>query len=202
MAKRRRAHDVHGREEFVAILDTSAWVRDILVLLAACPGPDLWLGAGTLRDLVWDTRFGDGFDPTRLRDVDVVYFDPDTAQVDHGERLEAELGNERPDVPWDVKNQAAVHLWYEDRFGVKVPPLQSIEDAVATWPEYATCVAVRLARDQHLELLAPHGLTDLLGGVWRRNPRRVTVDEYHLRLARKRPTDRWPDITVVEEPPA
>lgn len=202
MASSRRDQDLHGTDEFLEILDTSRWVQDILALLGARPGPDLWLGAGTLRDLVWDTKFGNGFDPTKLRDVDIVYFDADTARLDNGERLEAELRGERPDVPWDVKNQAAVHRWYEDRFGVKVPPLRSLDEAVATWPEYATCVAVRLAHDHRLELLAPHGLNDLLNGVWRRNPRRVSVDEYHRRLARKRPTDRWPGVTVVEEPRA
>lgn len=160
MASSRRDQDLHGTEEFLEILDTSRWVQDILALLGARPGPDLWLGAGTLRDLVWDTKLGNGFDPTKLRDVDVVYFDADTARLDDGERLEA----------------------------------------VATWPEYATCVAVRLAHDHRLELLAPYGLNDLLNGVWRRNPRRVSVDEYHRRLARKRPNDRWPGVTVVEEP--
>jgi uncharacterized protein len=38
-------------------------------------------------------------------------------------------------VPWEAKNQAAVHLWYERRFGQAVGPLTSIAEAVATWPE-------------------------------------------------------------------
>ena len=46
-----------------------------------------------------------------------------------------------PDVPWEVTNQAHVHLWFEEHFGHAVPPLSSLSDAVASWPEYATSVA-------------------------------------------------------------
>jgi hypothetical protein len=44
---------------------------------------------------------------------------------------------------------------------------------------------------------APLGLDDLLGMVHRRNPRRVSAEEYHRRLASKRIAERWPRVTVV-----
>jgi hypothetical protein len=47
----------------------------------------------------------------------------------------------RPDVPWEVKNQAAVHLWYEQRFAYAVPRLESIEEAVGTCPRPLASVA-------------------------------------------------------------
>jgi hypothetical protein len=37
--------------------------------------------------------------------------------------------------------------------GPPVPPLTSVHDAVATWPEFAICVAVRAAG--HVEVCAP-----------------------------------------------
>jgi hypothetical protein len=58
-------------------------------------------------------------------------------------------------------------------------------------------VAVRLAGDDRIEVCAPLGLTDLLGGVWRRNPRRVSLDRSRARLARHRPEQRWPGVTVI-----
>jgi uncharacterized protein len=48
------------------------------------------------------------------------------------------------ETSWDVTNQAAVRLWYPDVFGVDVEPLTPSADVVATWPETATAVAVRL----------------------------------------------------------
>jgi hypothetical protein len=62
--------------------------------------------------------------------------------------LGVQLNQLFPDTDWDVKNQAAVHLWYERRFGYAVPPLHSVEDAVATWPEqqlpspYGSCQTI------------------------------------------------------------
>src|SRR6266545_2969679 len=44
---------------------------------------------------------------------------------------------------------------------------------------------------------APWGLADLLGIVCRRNPRRVTVEEYRRRVAAKRIAERWPGVTIV-----
>jgi hypothetical protein len=37
-------------------------------------------------------------------------------------RLAAVLHARAPDLPWEAKNQAAVHLWYPRRFGVEVAP--------------------------------------------------------------------------------
>ena len=90
-----------------------------------------------------------------------------------------------------------MHLWYPRKFGVEVEPLRSSAEAVATWPETATAVALHLDRDDRLTVVAPCGLDDLLGLVHRRNPRRVTVEEYERRLAAKRITERWPRVTVV-----
>lgn len=100
-------------------------------------------------------------------------------------------------MPWEATNQAAVHTWYHQYFGG--PPVESfgsVHDAVATWPETATCVAVRQLPDG-IEVCAPHGLADLLDGVWRVNPVRVTPAISMARLARQRVRARWPRVTVV-----
>jgi hypothetical protein len=100
-------------------------------------------------------------------------------------------------VRWDAKNQAAVHTWYPRRFGLAVEPLASAADGVATWPETATAVALRLHHDGALEVTAPWGLYDLLRGVCRRNPTRVSLDEYHRRLAAKQVATRWPRVRII-----
>jgi len=100
-------------------------------------------------------------------------------------------------VPWDAKNQAAVHTWYGRVFGGQVAPLTSAADGVATWPETATAVAVRLLPDDRLQVVAPCGLEDLFGLICRRNPRRVTVAHYRQRIHDKRITERWPRVEVV-----
>jgi len=48
--------------------------------------------------------------------------------------------------------------------------------------------------------VAPFGLEDLFGLVCRRNPRRVTIEEYRRRVQSKRFAERWPMVTIVHEP--
>lgn len=183
-------------DELTEIVLRSEWLTNLLRLVAGLDLPDCWIGAGAVRDLVWDMRFGAGFDPAGIADVDVVFFDPSELSADHEHEIERRLREHDASVDWDVKNQARVHLWYEARFGQPAEPLTSTTDGVATWPETATAVAVRLREDGGLDIAAPLGLDDLLDGVWRRNSRRVTDAEYAARIARKQPNRRWPAVTV------
>ncbi|MGC3862355.1 nucleotidyltransferase family protein [Micromonospora chersina] len=68
-----------------------------------------------------------------------------------------------------------MQTWYPANFGGgPVAALRTITDAVSTWPDYATAVAVRLGAYDQITVCAPHGLDDLLDGVWRGNLNRVT----------------------------
>ncbi|GAA4210939.1 nucleotidyltransferase family protein [Actinocatenispora rupis] len=183
--------------ELRALVAASPWLMSVLVTVRAVALPDAWVGAGVLRDLVWCERYGDGFVPAAVRDVDVAYHEAAEVGRDGDARATARLHGLRPDVPWEATNQAAVHLWYAEFFGADAPePLASTAAGIATWPETATAVAVRLSDGDHVDVCAPYGLDDLLDGVWRRNPARVTVAESRRRLARQR--GRWPRVRFVE----
>lgn len=186
------------QDELREIVFASPWFVEVLRTVQASGLPDAWVGAGVLRDLVWDGRT-DGFDPGRVRDVDVPYFDPEDLRRERDDQADAELCGLAPSVPWEAKNQAAVHLWYSAKFeGTPYAPARSIEDAVARWPETATSVAVRLGGRDSLEIIAPCGLGDLVTGVWRRNAAQVSVGRSRARLARQRVGERWPWVQVVE----
>jgi hypothetical protein len=180
-----------------AIIRATPWMLRVLAAARACAPAGWWVGGGVLRDLVWDRLHGD-FDPARVHDVDLAFYDHVDLSHAREVALEHALSARLPGVVWDVKNQAAVHTWYQRRFGVRVAPLGSVAEGVATWPETATAVAVRLDGDDRLEVLAPCGLADLLDGVCRRNPRRVTAEQYRRRLARKRVAERWPKVVIID----
>ena len=184
-------------DELLQVLRASDWFLRLLDAASVIDAPDWWIGAGVIRDLVWDQRFGSGFDPMNVRDVDLAFFDATDLSAEGDRQVETALNAENLAVRWDAKNQAAVHIWYPDRFGIAVDPLESALDGVATWPEYATCVAVTLSDHGEIRVGAPYGLDDLLDGVWQRNPRRVTPHEYRRRLSRKDPARRWPGVRVV-----
>src|SRR3954463_2967085 len=134
--------------------------------------PDWLIGAGAVRTAVWDRLHGYD-EPTPLRDLDVAFYDAADLSEARERAIEEALRARLPGVPWEARNQAAVHLWYERKFGFEVEPFASTAEAIATWPETATAVAVRLNEDDDLMVVAPCGLGDLLGMVHRRNPARV-----------------------------
>jgi hypothetical protein len=182
--------------KFEAILRTTPWFMDALLAARNVGAPDWLIGSGALRTAIWDYLHGFS-EPTPLADVDLVFFDPADTSSERECQIEEVLGDQLPGAPWEARNQAAVHLWFPEKFGYEVEPFTSTADAVASWPETATAVAVRLESDDSLTVVAPCGLEDLLGLVHRRNPKRVTVEEYERRLAEKRIAERWPQTTIV-----
>jgi uncharacterized protein len=183
--------------ELGRILRANDWFMTVLAAARDCDPPDWLVGGGVIRSTVWDHLHG--YDrPTPLADVDVAFFDPHDLRPERDEAVQSQLLDRLPGVPWQAKNQAAVHLWYEERFGYAVSPLTSIEDAVGTWPETATCVAVRLLADDDLRVVAPFGLEDLLGQILRRNPRRASLELFRRRVQEKRIREKWPGVRVID----
>jgi hypothetical protein len=181
-----------------AIVRSSDWMMQVLRAARACDPPAWVIGAGVVRNLVWDHLHGCS-QPTPARDVDLAYFDPLDLRAEAERAWQDCLRSTLADVPWEVKNQAAVHLWYAQRFGCSVPPLESIDRAVASWPETATAVAVRLLADDSLEVVAPFGLQDLFQMTLRHNAARASLSEYRRRYTSKRIAERWPRVRIIDE---
>jgi len=153
--------------------------------------PDWAIGAGFVRNRVWDAVSGHTA-PTVPGDTDVLYYDagdlrPET-ETKHETRLRAAL----PDVPpWSVTNQARMHLENGDR------RYTSTVDALWFWLETPTCVAVRLEHDDRLTVLAPHGLDDLFALRVRATPNgRARHEAYVKRIAEKNWPARWPAVSI------
>lgn len=184
--------------ELVTRLQAEPWMLGALDAVAEAGLPEAWVGAGVVRDVVWGQLHG-GFEPADVCDIDVAYFDP----ADLTRERDVEAGDSlrrRARLPWEATNEAAVHTWYHEHFGgPPVTAFASVHDAVATWPETATCVAVRRGQ-AGLEVCAPLGLSDLLTGTWRVNPARVSPAVSRARLARQRTRRWWPAVTVIPPP--
>jgi hypothetical protein len=175
-------------------------VNRVAAVLAACPGHvdalqalalagprDAWIGAGFVRNAVWDALSGVTPEVTALADLDVVHLDP--ASPD--DVFEAALRTARPGLRWSVASQARMAA----RHGHA--PYADLDAALARWPETATAVAARLAGGR-IEILAPHGVADLLGFVLR-TPAGGVREAMLARAAAKHWRMRWPDLRVAAD---
>lgn len=177
-----------------ALLRRNPDLATLLDRFAEIALPDAWIVAGSLAQTFWNHRFG--LAPTHgIGDIDLVYFDPDlseTAEEAHAKRLRALFPKL---TAWlDVKNQARVHHWYENKFARPLTPYTSTPAAIATYPTTATSIGVRTAHGL-MEICAPHGLEDLMAGIVRPNKTLVTETVYAAKAERWRAT--WPGLTII-----
>jgi uncharacterized protein len=183
-------------DRLIALARATPWFMRALTQVRMLGLREWCVGAGAVRNLVWDALH-EHAKPSALADIDVAHFDADDLSTERDAELQQRLHALAPELPWEVTNQAGVHLWFESQFGHPVAPLHSLGEAVASWPEYATAVGLRLDDDDRLHVIAPHGLEDLFAMVVRRNPTRVSVQTYRERVASKRYAQRWPQVRVI-----
>jgi hypothetical protein len=182
-------------DDLEVALEQNKWLREILERFEEIALPDSWLVAGSIAQTIWNLGCGRSAE-LGLKDVDLIYFDDQDlsfdAEASHGRRLR-DLFRRLP-IKLDVKNEARVHLWYEERFGYAIKPYLSSADAIATFPTTATAVGVRRIRGK-LECRAPFGLDDLFGLVVRPNKRQITRPIYEAKVDRWRSI--WPRLTFL-----
>ncbi len=180
-------------DDILALVAGDAWMMGALEAVAALGLPDAWIGAGFLRGAVWDRLHGYG-SRTPLDDVDAIYHDPGNLDPAAEAALEKRLGDLLPGLPWEVRNQARMHLKNGE------PPYGSSAQALACWLETPTAVAVRLDAGGGPELLAPLGTRDLLGLMVRPTPHarahKHRLAAYRVRLESKNWPAKWPRLRV------
>lgn len=153
---------------------------------------DWAIGAGAIRNVVWDRLHG--YATSAPTDIDLIWFDAHPARTDV--ELQTHLRRQAPRLNWDVTNQAQVHQWYATTYGRTLTPCHGLADAIAAWPETATTLAVRLEADDTFTIIAPLGLHDLFDLVLRRNPAFPDVAQFQQRVRAKRFLQRWPQLVL------
>jgi hypothetical protein len=194
--RRPEAMPIHMQIEYLRVaLNQNPMAERVLAVAAEVGLPNWYFGAGGVAQTVWNLRHA--FPPAEgIKDYDLVYFDPVDLSAEAETRLEQVVASRLDDlgVIVDVKNQARVHLWYEARFGRRLEPYLSTEEAIATWPTTASSVGVR--RDgEDFVVCAPFGLSDLLGMVARPNKTVVTREVYEEKVSRW--AARWPKLRII-----
>lgn len=153
---------------------------------------DWCIAAGFVRNRVWD-HLHDISPPRPPADIDVLYYDAGDLSKEIEARHEARLGALMPGLPWQVRNQARMHVWKG------LPPHKSTSDAMTYWLETVTAVGVRLEADNSLTVIAPLGVDDLVNLRCRPTAfGRTQRDDYEGRIARKRWRELWPKVRFLD----
>jgi hypothetical protein len=94
----------------------------------------------------------------------------------------------------EVRNQARVHLWFEQKFGeADYGRLSCSADALLRFASATFALGVRLETDDRLTVLAPFGLENLFALRLRPNPLRQTAG---FARAAASVRARWPEVVV------
>ncbi len=121
---------------------------------------DAWLVSGSVFQTVWNALTARTPD-YGIKDYDIFYFDADTswdAEDANIRRVAAAVSDLSVSV--EVRNQARVHLWYPNKFGVAYPPLQCATEGIDRFLAVAAQIGIRPAH-RNYDVYAPHGLDDL-----------------------------------------
>src|SRR5579875_120209 len=177
-----------------SMLAKSSTIAEILKRAPDLHLQNWYVGAGAVVQTVWNELHG--FELTRgIEDCDLVYFDTDTRYeaedryIREGRALFQDLR-----IEVEIRNEARVHLWYEEKFGERIKPYISVEDAINTWPTTATSVGVRYSNGK-FQVYAPYGLHDLLAMIVRPNKALVSQEVYEKKAERWQKV--WPKLKII-----
>ncbi|MEP2989486.1 MAG: nucleotidyltransferase family protein [Parasphingorhabdus sp.] len=178
-------------QELRDLMVNDAFRCRVLSLVRSLKLDDCWIGAGFVRNAVWNNLHNNP--SVHDGDIDVIWFD-EKANKSTDREIEANLSELEPTIKWSVKNQARMHTRNSDA------PYASTIDAMRYWPETATAIAVRLSNQCQCEIAAPFGLGDPYGLKVKPTPS-FQKDKRHIfddRVKKKNWLSIWPQLEVVD----
>jgi hypothetical protein len=157
--------------------------------------PDAWIVAGCLAQSVWNVLTARPVD-YGIGDYDIFYFDPDTSwQAEDAviRKLQDSLATLAATI--EVRNQARVHLWYPQKYGLPYPALQSSTQGIDRFLTRNTQIGIRRKQGGY-DVYAPNGFDDVARMIVRPNyGPNFSAESYDTKAARWKRL--WPEITVL-----
>ena len=187
--------DINKNERLLQILETNKSLQLVLDRVEDLGVSNWYIGSGGIAQTVWNIKHG--FEPENgIKDYDLVYYDIDTSYeaedtfIQKGKNIFKNIP-----IPVEIRNQARVHLWYDQHFGHKIKQYKSTEAAIDTWPTTATAVGVKKSTDGEFQIYTSFGLDDLLNMIIRPNKVKITEEIYLDKVNRWIKT--WPNLKVI-----
>ena len=177
------------------ILSKNEKLMSLLQILDSDGIKDYYVTAGCINQTIFN-YYHDKEITFGIKDYDIIYFDKDITYEKEDiiiKRLTKKI--DKLNIITDIKNQARVHLWYYEKYGVKREAYKSVEDAISRFGTTITCIGVRLNNNK-LEVCAPYGLNDLFNMIIRPVKIDSTKEMYEERCARW--LNNWPNLNIIK----
>jgi uncharacterized protein len=179
-------------KDIINLVKSDKWMMDVLSEAEKLNLPEWMIGAGFLRNKVWDHLHGIKREIADTNDIDLVYLDPVKVDPSKDAKLSSEMSG-KLGLDWEIINQAYTNQWHNH------PPYKSTAEAISYWIETPTCVAVTL-KDSDPIIIAPHSIDDLVNLIVRPSPaRKENLDLFYQRIKDKQWLQKWPKLKVVVE---
>lgn len=178
---------------FLELVKKNETNRTLLEILPALRLPQGTLTAGCLFQTAWNLKVGNAPD-WAIRDYDVFYFDPGDLSWEAEDAVIRKAGELLGDLAdrVEIRNQARVHLWYEQKFGAPCPQLTRVEDGIDRFLIACTLFGIGIGTG---EVYAPNGFGDMWDGILRINPNNPQTGPF-LRKCQDYKA-RWPWLSVA-----
>ncbi len=188
------------RARFLRLALSNANNRVILERAAELDLPDWWLTAGALFQTVWNVLDGRSA-AAGILDYDLFYFDANDLSAEAETNVNDAAGElfSDLDILVEARNEARVHLWYEEEFGVPGKRFESSCDAIDHFAASTCCFAISRHANGEFEVYAPHGYGELLS--WRVRPNPVLAPRGVYEAKGRRWKQEWPSLSIEPWPP-
>lgn len=181
---------IKTEEDIRRLVESDKWMMQVLLAAEKLDLPDWWIGAGFLRNKVWNAiEDNDSHSDT---DVDLVYFNSSDVKPETDWSYDEKMKQNSPFADWEIRNQARMH--YVNNF----EPYTSTTNGISNWVETATCTAVKL-EDGNLKFIFCHGINDLVNLVARPTARFQTdelIATFNNHIQNKNWKRKWPHLKV------
>lgn len=157
--------------------------------------PDWYVGGGSIPQIIWNYlhNFDENFG---INDFDAVYFDSKDLSYEAEDTFikKGEVVFKDFPIKVEIRNEARVHLWYPQKFGRKIKPFKSVEEAISTFPTTSSAIGVS-SSTRGLKVFAPRGLFDMLSMIIRPNKVHVSKSVYEQKTYDWK--KKWPKLKII-----
>ncbi|MBI9103771.1 MAG: nucleotidyltransferase family protein [Spirochaetales bacterium] len=174
-------------ERIIEILKQDPIRLDVLNITFELNLPQCYVAAGFVRNMIWDHLHG--YDPSKLNDIDVIYYDLYDTSVNTISEIETELLIKSPEHNWQVRNQAVMHKRNNDL------QYASSIDAMSYWPEKETAVGIRKVSENQFEVISAFDIELLFSNSITYNPKR-DIGVFKNRVDSKNWLTKWPKLNI------